>query len=162
MTWFNVTESFPGLQPPTGPPLRWRGGKPRLMRVNFGCTFNHCLFWVVGGFFYIYLAKKQCSGESLEKYVRIWSGGVEEGARTRSILPPEKSIYCPNSSLPCHIPGASSKSEGQSRGMNRARQPGHLSLSGDGPGGCKKLWGPRKPRLSLPGCVCSAALITEM
>lgn len=97
-----------------------------------------------------------------KNHTRMWSGRAEEGARTRSILPPAKPSYSPDSFLPCHIPGASSKSEGQSRGMNRARQPGHPTLSGDSPGGCKQLWGRREPRHSLAGCVCSAALITEM
>lgn len=95
--------------------------------------------------------------------VKAWKhmSGFGE-VRWRSILPPAKSIYSPNSSLPCHVSGASSKSEGQSRGMNRARQPGHASLPGDSPGGSKQLWGPQEPRLSLAGCVCSEALITEM
>lgn len=150
VTWFNVTESFPGLQ---GPPLGRRGREPRLARVNFGCTFPCCLF---GVFCFVFILSKQIV-KGWKNTIRIWSSGGEEGARTRSILLPAKAFYSPNSSFRCHIPRASSKV----KGMSRARQPGHPKLPGDSPGGCGQLWGPRRPRLSLAGCVCSAALITE-
>lgn len=150
MTWFNVTESFPAFRQASFGPARW---KAQAHEGNFGCTFHRCLFGVVWVFFNTW--------QTNSVLVKAWKHTTGFG-EVRSILPPAKSIYSPNSSLPCHISGASSKSEGQSRGMNRARQPGHLSLPGDSPGGSKQLWGPQEPRLSLAGCVCSAALITEM
>lgn len=55
VTWFNVTESFPGLQ---GPPLGRHGREPRLTRVNFGCTFPCCLFGVLCFVLFLYLANK--------------------------------------------------------------------------------------------------------
>ena len=60
------------------------------------------------------IINEQCCRESLEKHIRIWSDGAEEGARTRSILrPPPNPLTAPISPSPVasleHLPKVKGK-----------------------------------------------------